>query len=243
MAFADWLLLTLATFGAALVQSATGFGFSILAVPVFLLALHAVEAVQINIIVTILIALSILPTIWREADKTFMRRFVVGNLPGLPAGLLIYAFASLFVIKLLVAAVILLFAGLILHSRKRARRRETPEAKRPPAVADYACGFGAGVLAPSLGMPGVAVLMYFADSPLHEKTIRGTALTSVIFAYVASLVLQILVLGIDSRTLVIAAGITPFAILGGHLGMVLGRWVDKRRFQMFAVALLFATGG
>lgn len=242
MTFADWVLITLATFAAALAQSATGFGFSMLAVPVYLLVLQVVQAVQINIIVTILVSISILPTIWPESDKTFVRRFVVGNLPGLPTGLLVYAFASLFAIKLLVAGIILFFAGLIVYLRRRARwRRAAPAA--PPAIADYLCGFGAGLLAPSLGMPGVAVLMYFANSPMHEKTIRSTSLTAVIFAYIASLVLQIATLGIETRTLLLAAGVTPFALLGGNVGILLGRYVDKRRFQNFTVLLLVATGG
>ncbi len=47
----DWVYLAVITLLAATIQSATGFGFGLIAVPVFLLILDSVDAIQMVMII------------------------------------------------------------------------------------------------------------------------------------------------------------------------------------------------
>ena len=53
---------------ASAMQTATGFGFSVLATPFLLMLLHPVTAIQVNIIISIFISFVMLPEIKKECD-------------------------------------------------------------------------------------------------------------------------------------------------------------------------------
>ncbi len=57
----DFLILNVAVFGAAALQSATGIGFGVIAGPVLLIALNSGSAIQISIILNLLIASILAP--------------------------------------------------------------------------------------------------------------------------------------------------------------------------------------
>ena len=61
-----FLILNLAVFGAAALQSATGIGFGVIAGPVLLIALNDGAAIQISILLNLLIAVILTPSLWRQ---------------------------------------------------------------------------------------------------------------------------------------------------------------------------------
>ena len=114
----QWMLLTSVTLVAGAVQTATGFGFAVIAVPFFLIALDSLTAIQINIVLNLFNALVVAPRIWRAAPRRLLRGLIGGTLLGLPAGMFAYLYADIAHIKIGVAVLIIGFAlHLIISSR------------------------------------------------------------------------------------------------------------------------------
>ncbi len=59
----DFLVLNVAVFGASALQSATGIGFGVIAGPVLLVALNDGSAIQISIVLNLLIAAFLAPSL------------------------------------------------------------------------------------------------------------------------------------------------------------------------------------
>ncbi|GIT54677.1 MAG: hypothetical protein Ct9H300mP16_18370 [Pseudomonadota bacterium] len=103
-----WVLLHSVVFLAALLQTATGFGFAMISVPVLLIVLNTSAAIQVGIILSLLIALLLMPSLWKHVDKRLLRFFVVGSCLGIPVGVFLYIAVNLGVLKLLAGLVVML---------------------------------------------------------------------------------------------------------------------------------------
>ncbi len=60
------LVLGIAVFGASALQSATGIGFGIIAGPALLIVLNDGSAIQVSVMLNLLIALLLAPTLWQK---------------------------------------------------------------------------------------------------------------------------------------------------------------------------------
>ena len=83
----DWAGLAATTSAAALLQAAGGFGFAVLATPLFLLFVDPPRAIQLVIIISTALSLVTLPGLWRAIAPALMLRLALGSLVGLPLGL------------------------------------------------------------------------------------------------------------------------------------------------------------
>jgi uncharacterized membrane protein YfcA len=64
----------------------TGFGFAVLAAPLFLLFLDTQRAIQLVIIISTALSLVALPGLWRAIAPGLLLRMGLGSLAGLPLG-------------------------------------------------------------------------------------------------------------------------------------------------------------
>src|SRR5699024_12882050 len=69
---------------AAVLQTSTGFGFSIISTPFMLLIMEPREAVQISLILSLVISFSLVGKVKKDVDKGILKRFTVGSIVGLP---------------------------------------------------------------------------------------------------------------------------------------------------------------
>jgi len=97
----DWVGLAATTAGAALLYTLTGFGFAVLAAPLFLLFVDPSRAIQLVIIISTALSLVALPALWRAL------------------GLVAFQHADPVLVRALVGAMILGFA-VFLEWRRRA---------------------------------------------------------------------------------------------------------------------------
>src|SRR5271154_5975823 len=87
MSLFDWAGLAAVTFGAAVLQAAGGFGFAVLATPLFLLFVEPEHAVQLVIVVSSVLSIVVLPHMWRSIAPRLLLRLARGSLLGPPLGL------------------------------------------------------------------------------------------------------------------------------------------------------------
>ena len=242
MPAADWGLLALITLVSAGVQSATGFGFGLLAVSGFLIVLNSAAAIQIAIILTLAISLTLLPKIWRHTPKRDLRLLAAGSAIGFPAGLLAYAHLSLSSIKISVALIILLSAAQA-AARLSGHGSRLPHKAVHEAGAPHVMGIGAvsGAMTSCLAMPGPPVMAYLTASGADKVAIRATLISLYVFSFGAALALQSLFVGLDTQTWLLSAALTPTALVGTIVGHLVSPKISQRMFQMLIVSALLAT--
>src|SRR5437763_5986792 len=157
MTLFGWAGLAGTTFAAALLQAVSGFGFAVLAVPLYLLFVDPAQTVQLAIILSTAISFAVLPGLRRTIVPALLLRLGVGSVAGLPIGLFSFRYADPLLVRLGVGATILAFAVMTAGFRRRGGRPWAPLARTQPR--DLAAGAVAGVATALLGMAGPPVLI------------------------------------------------------------------------------------
>ena len=86
MAIAIVIVLAATTFGSALLYAISGFGFAVLAAPLFLLFLDPPRAIQLVIIISTVLSIVVLRGLLPAIAPWLLLRLALGSLVGLPLG-------------------------------------------------------------------------------------------------------------------------------------------------------------
>jgi uncharacterized membrane protein YfcA len=216
---------------ASVLHAATGFGFSILAVPLLLL-LHAPwQAVQINLILSIALSLMMIPTTWKEVDRPLLWRLLPSSALGAPLGLLLFLYGDADTFKTAIAFLILLLTGLLVLRLRFAR---TP-------WRDTCSGVLAGAMTSAVGMGGVPLLVYLAGVDMPKATARATVLAFFTFIYSLALVLQMRFSAHPLQGWWLPAYLLPVALLGVYIGKRLYPHLSQRFFSVAVYAVLLGN--
>jgi uncharacterized protein len=240
-----WAGLAVTTTGAALLYALTGFGFAILAAPLFLLFVDPAQAVQLVIIISTALSVAVLPGLWRAIAPWLLLRLGLGCLAGLPLGLAAFRRADPILVRAVVGTTILAFAVLLAWLRHRVPAaaqggRSGRFGMRPDR--DLAAGAVSGVASALVGMAGPPVVIYLLLAGAPPRIVRATLLSFFALAYAATLVSHAATVGIPTRTWLAAGVLIPFAFLGGLAGRPLGDRLDANAFATLAILLLAAAG-
>jgi uncharacterized membrane protein YfcA len=91
-------------------------------------------------------------------------------------------------------------------------------------------------------MAGSPVLFYLLRTGAARRTARARLLSFFSLSYAATLAVHAATIGVPSSTLLAAAGLVPFAILGAFTGRPLGNRLGAEGFAALAIALLAVAG-
>ena len=240
MTLFGWAGLGATTFAAALLQAVSGFGFALLAVPLYLLLVEPAQAVQLAIILATALSLTVVPGLRRSVAPVLLLRLTLGSLAGLPIGLFSFRYADPLLVRLGAGATILAFAVLMATTRRRGGQRWAPFGRTP--TRDLAAGAAAGVATALVGMAGPPVLIYLLLAGTAAQTVRATLLAFFTLSYGATVASHAATVGIPGPTWVAAGILAPFALLGGFAGKPIGDRIGGDGFAILAIALLTVAG-
>lgn len=232
------LALHAAVLAAALFQAATGIGFGILAGPIILMVMNSGSAVQVTILLSLLIAVVLAPTLYRRADKNLLRRLLAGTLAGLPIGIVVFVQVSVDLLKLLAGLAVLFMA---LSATGLLRPEPLNGKARGARVKDYGIGVLSGAMSASLAMPGPVAAAHMSSLAYAKDTIRATILVMFVFSYSAAIAFQAVLVGVSGETLSLAARLAPATLIGILLGRISVGWIGERGFRRLISIVLFAT--
>lgn len=217
---------------ASILQTSTGFGFSIMAVPFLLFIYDAHEAVKINNILSLFLSLLVYYKIRSEIDTALLKRLLLGSFISMPVGLLVFLYMPVDKLKIVVSIFILLFSLLLTLNFKF----------KPSLVKDRVVGGLSGFLSTAIGIPGPPLLAYFSAVSMDKHKLRSTTLAFYVFIYGISTILQ---LSFDQTSLQVWASI-GFSLPLVAIGIVLGQWLFKyirqQLFRRICLVILFLTG-
>lgn len=217
---------------ASTLQAGTGFGFSIMATPFLLLLFEPHDAIQLNIILSLVISVIMTYKLRSEVNKESLIRLIKGSLIGVFPGMLLFIFLDVRILKILVSFLILSSTALLV-AKINVKQTNTKE---------LITGALSGLLTTSLGMPGPPLLIYFAGAKVDKSTLRGTALAYFVFVLPISLLLQFSMYSISKGVWISTLWALPFAVMGIYLGQWVFTRLKQQLFEKIIYALLFFTG-
>jgi uncharacterized membrane protein YfcA len=231
-----FLLLSTALFLAAALQAATGIGFGLIASPALLMSMNTTGAVQVSSVLNFLIAILMVPGLYRHIDFSVCRRLGTGFIFGLPVGVLVLVTVPAFVIKTLALLIILLALISLLRHSAAQQVDELAAHSRTSRI-----GALAGALSGALAMPGPPIAAHLAALRMSKDQIRATVLFLYIFAYSATLAAQIAIAGIEPLLWQRSAMLIPAIVLGLVTGSIGARFLSEQLFRNLIKTALAAT--
>lgn len=217
---------------ASVLQTSTGFGFSIMATPFLLMIFSPQEAIQINIILSLLISISLIWKIRTEIDFTIVKKLIIGSIVGVPFGILIFISININAFKMGVSILLLVLTLLLIFNF-----RVNPTPNR-----DFVVGGLSGLLTTSIGMPGPPLLLYFTGTDTEKGRLRATTLAFYLFIYFISLITQIIFTGTNKLIWESSLYAIPIVFLGLFVGQIIFKWLNQRIFKILTYILLGFTG-
>lgn len=218
---------------ASILQTSTGFGFSIMATPFLMLIFEPREAIQINLILSLIISCVLIRKIRKDVDWSIFKRFVIGSIAGLPLGIVIFRLINMAHLKLVVGFLIIILTFLLILSFRLNQSKSR----------DFLVGGLSGMFTTSIGMPGPPLLLYFSGTNTNKEILRGTTLAFYLFIYLASLVFQVVFSSTSKEIWLSSLGALPIVIAGLIIGQIIFKWISQRAFQVLTYILLFISGG
>lgn len=230
----SWAGLIATAFAAALLQGASGFGFAVLAAPLFLLFVGPAQAVQLVIILTTALSVVVLKGLGDAIARGLLMRLLAGSLLGLPLGLLAFRWADPAWVRGTIGGTVLVFALALALCRFRGT---APRLALTPGR-DLAAGGVSGLATALVGMSGPPVLIYLLLAGASPRTVRATLLAFFGISYLATLIAHVAFVGVPAATWGTGAILLPGLFLGGIVGRPLGDRIGAKAFTALALLLL-----
>lgn len=243
-------LLGLGALGGAVVQAATGFGFAIVAAPLFLVAMNSHAALQVLVVVHLVQTVMMLRGVWALVPRQMFKVLVIGALIGSPLGLLVFMRLDVQTLKLTVGVLILLFTALLIArevgwlGRRPPERTagETGDRTTSQSPLAYLTGATSGAMTALLVMPGPPLMLYLSHAPLPHANARALAVSFFGLCYLFVTALNTFWAGMGEGVWWLALALAPVVYLGTLLGLRLSRYLTQGAFRMAVLVLLVLSG-
>jgi uncharacterized membrane protein YfcA len=220
------------------INGLAGFGTALFTLGFFLQIMPPVQAVAIVLVMSVVSGVQGLWTV-RYAmleNPTRLARFLVPALFGIPVGIAALSILDPSVIKLVIAAILILYGGFFSF------RRSLPKLVRPTPVIDSMVGFVAGILGGAAALSGALPTMWCSMRPWTKSEARAVfqpfnvvvlSITMGLFAFK----------GIYSKdTLILVASSLPITILFAQVGIVVFNRLEDDQFRRLLIALMLISG-
>ncbi len=234
----DLLVLTLAVFGASTLQSATGIGFGVIAGPVLLISLNDGSAVQISIMLSLLNALLLAPSLRQNADRQLLKTLLIGLAVGSPLGLMLYLHLDVALLKWFAGLVVLSTLFFVMRGTRASSSVQREKSARTEQVS---IGVVAGIMGSSLAMPGPVPAAWMSARGFDKDAIRATILAMFVVAYTIALLLQLALAGIGTSAWRLTAILVPSTVAGILVGRVISSRISESVSRWLLTVILAFT--
>lgn len=216
---------------ATILQASSGYGFSIVATPFLLFIFQPIDAIQINLLLSLCLSLAFVRKIWHDTDFQLVKQLLISSVVGLPVGVFIIVYLDVTLLKLSIGILLLLLTVLLVCQW---RVKQT-------ATKTYISGSLSGLFTTAFGMPGPPLLVYFASTKMSKETLRATTLIFYLWIYFISFILQWTTVGVTKDVWIYSFQAIPFLIIGLFIGQYLFSKMNTVIFKWMTYIILFVT--
>ncbi|HPR17904.1 MAG TPA: sulfite exporter TauE/SafE family protein [Candidatus Cloacimonadota bacterium] len=218
----------------ALLQSLSGFGFSILAMPLITLVMAPQTAVPILLLSSFIVNISVLLTTSNAIDLRKIWVLLLAGIAGLPLGTHLLVILAGNILKIIIGFLIIIFGLLLLLGFRKELKHEK--------LAMLPIGLISGILGASLSISGPPIIIFLSNKQVGKNSFRGNL--AIYF-----LLLNLVTIPIfwwnglfTPEVLNYTGKFLPGLLLGVVLGNFLSRKVQEQHFRKFTLCLLLIMG-
>lgn len=231
---AIWLIGLIIIFSSALLQGLSGFGFSILAVPLITLILAPKTAVPLLMLYSIFINIVVLFSAHKHVTLKKNWLLLLSGIIGLPIGAHFLIILDGNLIKIFIGIFIIIFGLLLLMGYRKELKHEK--------AAMIPIGMISGILGGSISISGPPIIIFLANKQSDKQTFRGNL--AMYFLLLNIFTIPVFWLnGLFTReVLSFSFRYLPGLLIGVILGNSLSHKVNESYFRRFVLILLLAMG-
>lgn len=218
------------------ISGLAGFGTALFSLGWWLIVLPTQEAVTVVVIMSLIGGIQGLYEIRKEIRLRRLARFSVPALVGIPLGVYSLVLINLFVLKLIIGLLMVLFGGFSVL------RRQAVKLPHSYPMIDIVVGFVSGILGGIAGLSGALPTMWTSlyDWKKHDRRAILQAFNMIILAVVF---VFYFIAGMVTPAVLIASAIAfPFTLLGVQLGLYVYRRVNDEQFLLVIIWLILISG-
>ncbi|MBC8274974.1 MAG: sulfite exporter TauE/SafE family protein [Chloroflexi bacterium] len=224
----------LAVLVAAFTMSLTGFGFALVAAPLLLFLFEPKTVVIVNVILGAIICLLILGQSRRHVKAGRTALLAAGSIFGIPLGAYILSHAPVSVLRMLMAALVVIFAVPLALGHSHRFKRE--------GLGSTISGFVSGMLASSTSLSGPPVVLFLLNQGWERESFRATLAIYFLFCSLMALIAIGLSGFLTSDLLVTVSTFVPAVLLGFYLGTRVAPRVNTTLFRRISILVVLLAG-
>lgn len=228
-----WMMASGMVAAAAVVQGMTGFGFSVLVVPLLMWVADPHEVVIWGAVLAFCSNVVLFPLTRRAAAPRTVGVLLGSAVAGLPAGIFVYQHIGGPGLRLAIGVLTVLFA-LLLHY--------APGKSEDSMARCVGAGFMAGVLVTSVAMPGPPVAFYLLKVGTDKAVFRANLVALFLVLFPAGLGMMLAGGQVDWQMLQRGLLLVPALLLGLAVGMKLFPVVNQSLFNRVILGSLVVLG-
>ena len=233
MTWTDFVVAGVGVFVAATAQYTAGFGFALLGVPLMALALPTHDAVIVSTWLGLVTNGFQAATDWKSADRSTVRRFVLGTFAGIPIGLIAFTQVAEPVLKAALGVTVLGATALLARNFRIRRSGNGPE---------WVAAVVSGALSSSLSTNGPPLVFVLQARGVPIAVFRSTLAVVFTAANVLTLAAFAIAGDLTVRMSAWSAAVIPFMIVGIALGSRFRRRITERSSRRLVLTLLGLAG-
>ncbi|MDX2512096.1 MAG: sulfite exporter TauE/SafE family protein [Desulfobacterales bacterium] len=219
---------------ASFVQGLTGFGFSLLAVPLLTIVIGVKNAVTLGVICGICVTFYNFWTLRRHFTFSSIRELILGSLVGIPVGSYFLRETHSDVVRDLLGLVIIAFVLFSLLNVPRVRVFNR--------LWGYFFGLAAGLCGGAVSISGPPILIYSYIKDWNKEEFKGTIAA---YFFVTGLLIfasHLLTGSTNSTTLLKFMALSPFLVIGAFTGHYFFNSIDGTMFRQIILGILGVLG-
>lgn len=228
------ILPAIVVFVSSFVAGLSGFGYSLIAVPLLLLFFSPKIVIPIIVLHAFVLNLVILRDSWKSVDIKKILPLMIFGVVGTPVGAYILMFFPVDLIKVGVGITIVIFSICIYFGVSRKFKNEK--------LVSIPVGFMSGVLNGSTAMSGPPIILFYANQHFKKKVFRANLVVYFLFLNLFTLPVLMFSNVYSGEVLIQALKLLPSVIVGSTLGVLLVGRVKGSVFRKFALILVFLSG-
>lgn len=217
---------------ATLAQTVAGFGFALVAVPLFVTVLDVRDAIVLTTLVGVINNTILARTSWRHVPWPTVAPMLAGAVAGMPVGLAVLLLAPPDAIRIAVGAATLVMAAAVASGLRF---------RDPSVPAELAVGAVSGLLNTSVGINGPPVVLYLQGRDHPPDEFRGALAVFFFVCNVITLVIFVASLIITRDALVLWLAAIPGVVVGSYAGHRLMRVIEAAAFRRLVFVMLIVS--
>ncbi|MFA0568035.1 sulfite exporter TauE/SafE family protein [Vibrio gallaecicus] len=214
---------------AAMVRGFSGFGFTLVALPLSALFMPVIELVPVFMLIDLLGNVQLLPKVRRHVDWKWVAKVFIPCFVFTPVGLLLLKSVEQDTIVLIIS--VFIFASALMIQKGFQYSKE-------PKFAPFILGSLAGVMNGAASMSGPPVGAHALASPVAPHIARAGLIAFFVLADSSAFVSASIAGLVNSNLVILTAALLPSSMLGGYLGSQLFERYGGKKFKPVTVILL-----